>query len=213
MFGVPNPQGTIEGVIAAATAAEVERNPIGTKLVVGAFEAEAESPKEEKSSSSNEDCMVEIIVAKVEDVLVISRRQQGAQSRSNRNRGLQCSGAYANFKCYNCGQMGHLRHQCSKPQTLFTASRGRGHCVPFNTRGEDIGENLVLPEPAQLSPPLVMEEGFMMFMLMTIMVQKSTTMELSLACTRITPGLLETTEGNGYKVIHSPKPSNMPYCF
>ena len=133
VFGVPNPPATIAGVLAAATAAEAERNPTGTKLVIGAIEGEESSAQPTKSEGKEEDNMVERIVAKVEDVLAISRRQQGANSRNARTRG-QSRSNYSSYKCYNCGQMGHLRRQCSRPQTPFVASRGRGHGTPFNTR-------------------------------------------------------------------------------
>lgn len=80
VFGVPNPPATIEGVLAAATAAKVKRNLTGTKLVIRAVEAEEGSQNDEKSAPKTEDCMVDRIVAKVEDCLAISRCQQGAQS-------------------------------------------------------------------------------------------------------------------------------------
>ena len=74
VFGVPNPPATIAGVLAAATAAEAERNPTGTKLVVGAVEVDGTDPKPDKPDPKSEDNMVDGIVAKVEDVLAISRR-------------------------------------------------------------------------------------------------------------------------------------------
>ena len=74
IFGVPNPPATIAGVLAAATAAEAERNPTGTKLVIGAIEGEDTSTQPTKTEATEEESMVERIVAKVEDVLAISRR-------------------------------------------------------------------------------------------------------------------------------------------
>ena len=65
VFGVPNPPATIAGVLAAVTAAEAERNPAGTKLVIGAVEAEDEVSKNDKSDPKTEDNMVDRIVAKV----------------------------------------------------------------------------------------------------------------------------------------------------
>ena len=103
VFGVPNPPAAIKGVLAAATAAEAERNPTGTKLVVGAVETEGAAPKDNKAAPNQEECMVDQTVAKVEDILAISWRQQGNQSRNNRSRGQQSGSFYANYKCYNCG--------------------------------------------------------------------------------------------------------------
>ena len=151
VFGVPNPPATIAGVLAAATAAEAERNPTETKLVIGAIESNEEETKEDKPDPKTEDHMVERIVAKVEDVLAISRRQQGANSRNNRSRGQQRT-SYANYKCYNCGQMGHLRRQCPKPQTPFTANRGRGHGAPFGTRQGRFRQNFGLSQASPAFP-------------------------------------------------------------
>ena len=148
VFGVPNPPATIAGVLAAATAAKAEKNPTGTKLVIGAVKANEKETVPNNTDSKTEDHMVERIVAKVEDVLAISRCQQGANSRSNRARGQQRT-SYANYKCYNCGQMGHLRRQCPKPQTPFTAKRGRGHGAPFGTRRGRFRQNF---GPSQASP-------------------------------------------------------------
>ena len=148
VFGVPNPPATIAGVLAAATAAEAERNPTGTKLVIGAIEGEDSVTQPTKTESKEEEHLVERIVAKVEDVLAISRRQQGANSRNTRTRG-QSRSNYSSYKCYNCGQMGHLRRQCPRPQTPFVANRGRGHGTPFNTRRGRFRQNF---GPSRASP-------------------------------------------------------------
>ena len=50
------PPATIEGVLAAATAAEAEPNPTGTKLAVGAMEAKGTAPKEDKTTPNPEEC-------------------------------------------------------------------------------------------------------------------------------------------------------------
>ena len=101
-----------------------------------------------KKPSKISQAQVERIVAKVEDVLAISRRQQGANARNNRSRGQQRT-SYANYKCYNCDQMGHLRRQCPRPQTPFSANRGRGHGTPFHTRRGRFRQNF---GPSRASP-------------------------------------------------------------
>ena len=63
VFGVPNPPATIAGVLAAATAAEAESNPTGTKLVIGAVAVKEEETKHDKQDPKTEDHMVERIVA------------------------------------------------------------------------------------------------------------------------------------------------------
>ena len=54
---------------------------------------------------------------------------------------------------HNCGEMGHLRRQCTKPQTPFTANRGRGHGAPFGTRRGQFRQNFGPLDEAQHFPP------------------------------------------------------------
>ena len=126
---MPNPPATIEAVLTAATAPEAEKSP--EKMVVGVIEEkDAENQKEE------EDKMVERMVKKVEDVLAISRRQgNNARAQRSRGQGNRSSNQFSNYKCNNCGTMGHLRRQCNKPQTPLTGGRGRGGPNPgYSTR-------------------------------------------------------------------------------
>ena len=91
--------------------------------------------------------------------------------------------------------MGHLRRQCTKPQTPFTANRGKGHGTPFDTRRGRFRQNFGPSRASPLSLLQDMAEGFMINTPMIHLERTHISMEPNREYTKITLGRWETTTG------------------
>ena len=121
VFGVAVPPATLAAVLTAATAVENEKHSKATKLVVNLVD-EKEKKEDPKPKEEEQDDPITVLQKQMEEVLAISRRGgQGFRGRGGRGRG---QGSFSSYRCYGCGQLGHIREQCTAAnQAPF---RGRG---------------------------------------------------------------------------------------
>ena len=134
VFGVATPPATIEEVLQAATAIENEKHSKATKLVVNLVDEDKDKNKEAKDKPADDP--ITVLQDQMKEVLAITKR--GGQGFRGRGRG-RGQGSYSSYRCYGCGQLGHIREHCtSANQAPFRGRGGRGgggyNSAPHMTR-------------------------------------------------------------------------------
>ena len=101
VFGVPTPPNTIAAVLTAVTAAEAEKHSKSTRLVVSEMMGEKEKNPTKEENKDPEVSAIESLQLQMNEVLAITRQKYSRQEQQKLD--------FANYKCYNCNRMGHIK--------------------------------------------------------------------------------------------------------
>ena len=125
------PPNTIAAVLTAVNAAEAEKHSKVTKLVVSEVYEQDNKVTSQDKTIKHEILAMEQLQEQMKEVRAISRQQYGGQTAQK--------SVFANYKCYKCKTMGHIRSQCRIPvqsvQPNRRQGRGRGN-RRFTRRGQ-----------------------------------------------------------------------------
>ena len=157
VFGVATPPATLAEVLQAATAIENEKHAKATKLVVNVVGEDKEKDKP-KTEEEGKDDPIAVLQLQMEEVLAISKRGGGPGFRGRGGRG-RGQGSFSSYRCYGCGQLGHIREQCTAANQAPFRGRGgyrggRGYSsMPHMTRRGQFRSCLLYtsPSPRDLS--------------------------------------------------------------
>ena len=144
IFGTTEPPDTVIELQNMAAAIEAEKQAGKPTKLVGAVE---EGEIVETAAPTVDTTAFEELASQVKDVLAITRKSFGRNPRRGGSNGQRPD--YSSYKCYNCNQMGHLRRNCTRPQTPFHGGNNRGSVRGFSTRRgrfqQNFGSNRARP--------------------------------------------------------------------